>query len=262
MSDQFDSQLGVDRLWADAVCAQCSTINAEGTLICRTCGNNLRDQRSLRMAAEQELAGHTPPIERRRVLLGLLVVFGILLVLWVGMNPDTIANRLIDAQSSTFSPKTAFWSGPDSEIYNKLAEGLDAKTPGDDVLRGVIQRPVRIETIDGLYVVTAASALGPRPIAVANVVVQNDDVFYVARLKGGGEVRGHAASQGQGNTYASSWDAAAAKVGERYVLVSGVATRKAENAYFECYGQSESNEQQTDASASQGFEFSAYPLPQ
>ena len=40
---------------ADAVCAQCGSANPEGTLICKTCGNNLRDQRLMRIAADQIL---------------------------------------------------------------------------------------------------------------------------------------------------------------------------------------------------------------
>jgi len=44
---------------ADAVCAQCGSANPEGTLICKTCGNNLRDQRMLRITADQLLDADT-----------------------------------------------------------------------------------------------------------------------------------------------------------------------------------------------------------
>ena len=41
----------VEHLDADAVCEACDTVNPEGTLLCKTCGNNLRDQRARRMKA-------------------------------------------------------------------------------------------------------------------------------------------------------------------------------------------------------------------
>ena len=41
--NSHDHHEAVEHLDADAVCEPCGNVNPEGTLLCKTCGNNLRD---------------------------------------------------------------------------------------------------------------------------------------------------------------------------------------------------------------------------
>ena len=53
MSDEHHQHLPEgERLDADAVCGSCGTVNPEDTLLCKSCGNNLRDQRQTRIAVD------------------------------------------------------------------------------------------------------------------------------------------------------------------------------------------------------------------
>jgi hypothetical protein len=71
---------------ADAVCEQCSTVNPAGTLLCKTCGNNLRDQRMRRLAADEGMEAVHASDRPIRMLTGLLVVLGLLAILWAAIN--------------------------------------------------------------------------------------------------------------------------------------------------------------------------------
>ena len=90
---------------ADAVCGACGTVNPEGTLICKQCGNNLRDQRHQRMhAADAEIGVDTAQSRRRIIDIG-LGVFGILVVAWAVINVlngniDRWASRVVNPEEA------------------------------------------------------------------------------------------------------------------------------------------------------------------
>lgn len=239
-----------DRLYADAVCAQCGTVNPEGTLICKTCGNNLRDQRTIRLAAEQELATQGQPIQRRQVTLGLLTALGIVLVLYVALNVDRISAWMISAQSSAPDAR-ALWNGPDRGVFEKLLAELDEKEPSTVEARAALSNPDRGDMLSGIYVLASTnSPLGPRILGTANVLQKDDTIYFAARLNPQLEVRGRALSQG--NAWAATWDSAGVMQGENYSTVSGVALKKPDGG-FECFGQSENSEE--------GYDFVACRLP-
>ncbi|MCX5757207.1 MAG: hypothetical protein NTU83_01615, partial [Candidatus Hydrogenedentes bacterium] len=52
MEEGPQPQVDIERIDADAVCEKCGTVNPEETLLCKTCGNNLRDQRLHRVQSE------------------------------------------------------------------------------------------------------------------------------------------------------------------------------------------------------------------
>lgn len=249
-SGGFESQAVGDRLYADAVCAQCGTVNPEGTLICKTCGNNLRDQRALRLTADQILVGAGEPIERRKFFLGSLTVLGILLVLWTGMNVDSIADWLIRIQKPNTDTASLLWQGSGAAVFDALAKTLQEEAPDMDVLRTAITNPDRGETYDGWYAVTIPSPLGPRVVGVATVQQEDNALLFVARVGGGTEIRGRA--QVQGTAMTARWEDAGVLLQGKYVAASGVAVRRPDGR-FECFGQSEDSDV--------GYDFSVYRAP-
>ncbi|HOJ68818.1 MAG TPA: hypothetical protein PLH06_08470, partial [Candidatus Hydrogenedentes bacterium] len=84
---------------ADAVCAQCGMVNPEGTLLCKNCGNNLRDQRMLRLQADEALQGRETAAEQRNTFLrNALGVLGVLVLLYLGLNASSLMNLLTSPQ--------------------------------------------------------------------------------------------------------------------------------------------------------------------
>lgn len=250
-NDNFQNLNVGDRLYADAVCAQCSTVNAEGTLICRTCGNNLRDQRTLRLAAERQLEGQEVQEERRRFLLGALTVLGILLVLWTMFNVDTISNWLLEVQSPGFNVQRAFWDGLDKDAYEQMLAELETNRPSAAQSQAAISNPALSPVFDGFYVIAQNSGvLGPRPVGLAHVKQMNGEYYFVALVGAQGEVRGRAMLQS--NSLSAGWETAGAWDGERYFTVAGVALKRPDGI-LDCFGQT--------AVAEEGHEFAAYRLP-
>ena len=250
--DNFQSPSVGDRLYADAVCAQCSTVNPEGTLICKTCGNNLRDQRTLRLTAEQQLVGQAERVERRQFLLGALTVLGILLILWTTLNVDTITHWLIAMQGPAFNVQRAFWSGPDNDVFTEMLAEVESRRPSPEEIQAAMQNPVLTDSFEGIYIIVRGSGLiGARPVGVGRVKQFNGEYYFVARVGESGEVRGRAMLQS--NSLSAGWENAGASDGARYFSVAGVALRRPDGT-FDCFGQS--------AIAEEGYEFMAYRLPQ
>ncbi|HPO16105.1 MAG TPA: hypothetical protein PLI09_21900 [Candidatus Hydrogenedentes bacterium] len=245
-NDLFGSQGPGDRLYADAVCAQCGTVNPESTLICKTCGNNLRDQRTIRLAADAELTAQAKPVERRRVVLGLLTVLGILLVLWMVFNVDTLANWLVNSQQTAINIQGTLWKGKDSAIFNQLLDDLDAVEFSAAESRAALANPTASESMDGFYVLGVNGPLGSRPVGSANALLQEETLYFVARVGETVEIRGKA--QQQGSSWTASWESAGAQQGELYYSVAGIGVLKPEG-YWECFGQAEISED--------GYEFIA-----
>ncbi len=249
-NDDFGTQSLGDRLYADAVCAQCSTVNPEGTLICKTCGNNLRDQRTIRLSADQELVNQGKPDEQRRWMLGLLPVLGLLLVLWVSLNVDTITGWLVSTGGSGPAPD-ALWAGADAAVYEQLLTELQEKGPTSAEARAVLGNYDRGDVLDGIYVIAQATPLGPRVVGSALIQQKEDTAYFVAKLGEQAEVRGKAVQQG--SAWAAGYETAGALQGGRHFAVSGVALRKPDG-WYECFGQSEVSED--------GYDFFAYKVPE
>ncbi len=249
-SDLFGAQGPGDRLYADAVCAQCGTVNPEGTLICKTCGNNLRDQRTIRLAADAELTARTAPVEKRRVVLGLLTLLGILLVLWMSFNVDSLANWLVNSQQASVDVEGALWAGKDGAVFEQLLAALDEVELSGAESRAILASPTMSETMEGLYVLGVTSPLGSRPVGMANAFREGETLYFVARVEDTVEVRGKARQQS--NTWAASWDGAGAHRGEAFFSVAGIAVPKPEG-YLECFGRAEISEE--------GYEFIACKVP-
>lgn len=240
---------GGDRLYADAVCAQCSTVNPEGSLICKTCGNNLRDQRSIRLAAEMELEGEKT-VNHRQLLFGLLTTLGILLVIYTAWNADSLMTWLVSARSAANTP-AALWTGPEGAVLKDLLAALDASAPTAEQIRTAMENPINSEVYDGVYVLADRDAdLGWHTLGTAIVRQDGESLLFAARLAESGEIRGRA--RFQGNYLTAGWDTAGASDGRAYIAVSGVAAKQPDGS-FECYGRSEESES--------NFEFRGFRLP-
>lgn len=218
---------------ADAVCAQCGTVNREGVFICRTCGNNLRDQRALRMIAEQEMDRKGEPLDRRRFFLGALTTFGILLILWAALNVNTITDWLIEIQTPSLGAAEALWQ---DTALNDLAAELDGRKDTADDLEKAIANPAVGDTIEGVYALAREGLGGKRALGTVIIRPQDGRVLFVAKLEDGAEVRGY--GDVRENQIVADADSAGAQYGGRAFSVFGVAVPKADGTY-ECAGQTE-----------------------
>lgn len=196
--EQYDLEpgQGFEEVNADAVCEQCDTVNEEGTLLCKACGNNLRDQRSHRIAA-----GAGPDLidakqNRIQLLTGLLVVLGILLVFYAVWNIDSLERLMVQALSEERTPLDEDpWTGPDSVIYERLLQDITEFPTPFAVQRDALLNPQVETNYNGRYLVIRPGRLNPeRVIGEAQLNRLGEKVYFVfLSNEGNVEVRGYAA---------------------------------------------------------------------
>ena len=246
MDEHLDHGMG-DSIDADAVCAQCGTINREGVFICKTCGNNLRDQRALRLSAEKELEGVGAGIDHRRFLRGALTVLGLLVVAWVGLNVDGITEWLISIQTPVTASAGGYW---DDAALNELSGSIDLDAYSDSELNAAIENPDPQNSLDGFYVLAADDRRNEfTPAGVAHVRQENDQLLFAARLYSGADVRGYADIRA--NQIVAELASTGVQFGRKTFAFFGVAVSQGDGSYS-CMGQSEiSNET---------YKIYAYPL--
>ncbi len=236
-----------ERLDADAVCAQCGMVNPSGTLICRNCGTNLRDQRSTRMAAEQLLVSEGEKPERRQVLLGLLTLLGILLIIWLALNVDRFADTLVNVQEYAGDTSRPLWSGEDGAVFSVMGQDLMAFEPTMQQMRNLLAQPQFSEEVEGVYVIgLPVFGKGVRPLGKALLQRQEEELFFLAQLENGVEIRG--IGREQDNAIVVSWDEGSAQTPEGHMAVSGVALRQ-KDGRFDCSGAAELSETRYDFTA-------------
>ena len=221
-----------EALDADAVCAQCSTINPEGTLICRKCGNNLRDQRAVRLQANEQLV-IAPPMQKRRIATALLTLMGFLLIFWTLLNLERITDGLINMNSPKAKMIRSFWEGEDKDLYEELYDELSKNLPDSDAIDLALDQPAPLGQDGGIFVILDLNGKYNRrdPIC-ANVYIEDDFVYFVAMSRQH-EIRGKAEIRGD-NVVVKMNDAAVDARGRRS-LVMGIAAQ-IEDGVFECSG--------------------------
>jgi hypothetical protein len=182
---------------ADAVCEQCGTVNDEGTLLCRVCGQNLRDQRARRLAGAQAPAAAETKVNRVRIFTGLLSIIGILLVVILVISLPRIEAGLTEALSEEPIGGVSgenLWSGPSTAIYEELLSGLRDYPSSRAQIQDALENPIAESSYNGRYVLLRSGALTvDRVVGEAALQRRGDRVYFVALMsKPVMEIRGSA----------------------------------------------------------------------
>lgn len=209
--------LDFEHIDADAVCEQCGIVNPEGTLICRSCGNNLRDQRNRRISGENiQLMGGG--ISGVRIFTGLLTVLGIVLVILAAFSVQNIESWLtsIQTQSNTHAQ---VWSGRDGAIYDKMQENLDQYPSTSRQREVAVANPLDEESYNGRYALAQVSGRGTlNVIGEASLSRQGTKIYFVAIINRSDIIiRGYAEIQGDNQRLVSNQTAGISLEGKEYV---------------------------------------------
>lgn len=218
-----------EKLDADAVCIQCGTVNSEGTLLCKVCGNNLRDQRVRRLASDQALESATAGPRRKVWASALLFVLAVALIISTLFNQDMIVSWLMDVQAGTHLGPADLWNGAPSTALDELADGLGAELPPEELALQTREAPSPGDSMSGKYVLFS----NERYVGVANVRETGNSLQLVAVLGTGEELRGLATLQG--DYYVMVPESGGIELGRRIIAVQGVASPVA-SGVVECVG--------------------------
>lgn len=239
-----------ERVDADAVCARCGSINPEDTLICKVCGNNLRDQRAARLARGPVEEVLPEVVERRRWLSGILALAGGVLIVGALFNLNRIEGGLVEILAGSSGPQLGLWSGEDGQVLTQLASELTTQPLTDEQIQEAMLSPLPVDDFSGRYVLAVRDdAEGILPVGEA-VVQQDGETYYFAGRSGTTEVRGKATVNSSGFLVAA-WGFAGYRLGSEEHPVRGAAGR-IESGGLECYGEVENEEA--------GYNFIAYPV--
>lgn len=182
----LDGAFQVDKLDADAVCAQCSTVNAEGTLLCKVCGNNLRDQRNWRMQADQAMDMEHTGHRRRAVSSGILFVMAIGIIIATLVNQELIVEWLINVQTPSEPSLQSLWAGDFDTYFQPMLDEVDGAGMDAESAKAALENSPQYPELPGLYVLFD----GETYLGTASVRIEGQEVYFVARLEKGEEVRG------------------------------------------------------------------------
>lgn len=176
---------GFEQIDADAVCEQCGSVNDEGTLLCKVCGQNLRDQRSQRLANAQGLEVFDDRISRVRLLTGLLSVLGLLLVVFAVLNISNIEASLVTFLSTDAGAEgDDLWSGSNDQIFIKLLRELEEYPTSRVKMANALENPLDDRSYNGRYVLVRPGRLDvDRVIGEANLSRRADRIYFVVRMK-------------------------------------------------------------------------------
>jgi len=222
---------------ADAVCAQCGMVNPEGTLLCKNCGNNLRDQRQLRLQADEALQGRELATEQRNTFLrNALAVLGALILLYVGLNAGNLMNLLTSPQTAdenvvTVSPHLYWDDQTKAAPFETLVKQVDPLPSEMDAATARMNATVTpLHT--GRYVLFSSSGVnGEQYVGCASVRVQGPDVIFAAKLLNGLEIRGEILSN-EGLFY-TPWDRSGVKLPDgSYQYGAGSSQQQADGGWL------------------------------
>lgn len=198
MNQHLDTHDGVEHHDYDAVCEACDEVNPPGTLLCKTCGNNLRDQQQRRFAnlGAPEIQDESLLKQPRRFLAALLSVFGIVVIIWVALNSDNIVQWLTDAQmkstaSSSAATAERFWTGESASVFDDMLRALErAPITAEEIAVADITQTGTLAT--GRYYLKDGNYDGAVIIGQAYVYCDENEIFFVAKIPPGYEIRGTA----------------------------------------------------------------------
>jgi len=221
---------------ADAVCEVCNTVNTDGTLMCRNCGNNLRDQKLRRLQQEVPPDLNDGP-SVQNIVRGIVAVLGLLAVLIVAFASDDIANAFVSGGAQA-APYARHFSGPGAADFGPLEQAADSVSPTPDLVAAAQANPPAPGYVEGNYIIIAPPD-GVSPIQVlgtGSVADEGDRLLFLARLEAGIEIRGVAYRQGD-KAFLSDWDDAAVRMPSGEVVGATGAAVLQQDGSLECYGQ-------------------------
>jgi len=232
----------MERIDADAVCAACGNVNPDGALICKICGNNLRDQRMRRVRGEDGAEVVIAEPGRASWVGKGVVVFGLLLLLWTGLNVGRVAEMLAGGPGGGFGDAAALWSGSDGRAYQALIEELQANPVSREEGTQAQEQSVFDGTYDGRYILVGENpGFGYAFVGQAIARQEGTKLRFVALLtRRDIEVRGEAEFESDARIAAR--DMAGVKIRDRYYGASGFARAKPDGG-FECFGLSDHDEE-------------------
>jgi hypothetical protein len=236
------SEVHVERIDADAVCVRCGSVNPEDTLLCKTCGNNLRDQRTQRVVGDNIPELPVAETQKKSLVKIGLGIFGILLIIWVALNIGHIEDMMVGAQTQTPSVES-LWNGADNATYDAMLADLDGKPLTYEESDRAQQDPVTDGDLEGRYVLVGKEGLHQH-MTVGQALVKKDKapgtgdrVLFVARIgQSKAEVRGEAKLEESGRLFARN--SAGLKYKENFFSADGFA-QKSNAGVYECYGMSD-----------------------
>lgn len=234
----------------DAVCERCGTVNAEDTLLCKACGNNLRDQRARRMANAQGYEGLDEAKPKTRWLASLLGVFGLLLIAWTALNVSRVEEWLVSAQTTSAASSTAFFSRAGGQPFEALSAEVRQNPVTQDQLNQAMAQPANPEGYEGRFAIMQRGMTGMQLVGQAVVRRDGDRLVFVAQLHNGVELRGMA-DVDETHGAAVSKEAALRYRGDM-AEAQGYAQR-GENLGYSLYGFAEFSDR--------GYEATAYAVP-
>lgn len=221
-----------EMLDADAVCAQCNTVNREGVLICRTCGNNLRDQRMVRLAAELEMEQAGVSQSRRGLLRGMLTALGILLILWTALNVNQITEWLVAIQSPSEGSVESLWA---DAALDALAAELEGQTVTEEESAQAIAVPATETSMEGLFVLAEKVQDAPYvPCGLALVRQEGDQLIFAAKADADTMARGY--FEPRGDQFVTEVGMSSVSYEGSRFAIKGVAVFSEEGG-VDCFGQ-------------------------
>lgn len=220
---------------ADAVCEACSYVNPEGTIICKQCGNNLRDQRLRRIEQGIGVVSEGARPKSVRMVLGVIAAVGVVLILVTALNAERIMNSMVGYDEAELNPSSGYWLSDDAPYFDELKAAIDAaplteaetSAPPAQGDQGI--RP-------GRYLIRQIPEEGESILGEALVAESEGQYYYVAVITGVGELRGIVDAESS-RSRVSSIDAGfkSTESGE-IVAASGFAIRNPDGSYI-CRGQ-------------------------
>lgn len=226
-----DRHMHFEQIDADAVCEQCGNVNEEDTLICKTCGNNLRDQRNSRIARNEQ-PDVPEGVSTIRLFTGVLTTVGILLILLAAYSVQSIESWLVDLQGmEDAEASTDFWSESQGLVYEKLEREMDEYPSTRSQLQAAIENPVMDDSYNGRYAVTIEN----RVVAEANLSRRGNKIYFVVvPLREDLSIRGYAVLEGGSDERPTVRNTASVRVRGQEYTAFGYADNQADGSHG-CY---------------------------
>lgn len=246
--DSYDPEVHSGGIDADAVCEMCSTVNPEDTFLCRNCGNNLREQKARRIAAQAEAEFAGEKIGHGAWLRKGFALIGILSVVLVAVYLTKIEEWLVSAQTSRGENPRTYWRGQTAGILDSMLDELNANPVTKEEADRAVRNAASNSTIrEGRYYLTEEGIQDEeRPrfrVMTGQAILRNDGgrALIIALFSSGVEIRGVASIEDTNRLIVR--DSAGVKLGSSYYAASGVALVNDDEGGIDCFAQYENSAQ-------------------